>query len=499
MEWLLSLSYLPRREGKVAYNFMLTSDGTSERPKIKKYTVASTDFVCSLSVADPSRGMGQMGDTSINLFHHNSQTLPHFQATGDIFVLRRAKVQSFQNKLQCVSIKGSTAWAVIPSRPSGKDPSNETVPVNIPGMGLSLDEKDHQVIRILQSWLQTMPISGNAFATLTSLPSGNNFTTFQPTGNMLRTISQITRPGLFSNLVAEVVSHYSNTERKTSQLLVVDYTTNELLAEQDISRFGVAGRRVMMCTLFDEHHQHCPNVSTGSFVFIRNANSKFDRNQCLELRVHGDRDRKLLNPGVRLLSRDDPRLVPLLEKRHEYMASIQHLPMKSTLSLNADSSEQRVWTVTKHKDINTTPLSAVVASKMARDGSPMVLEMPAIVSTLERCSPCDNPNMSCTFCMAKITVHKYQFACLLQDANGVQLPVILYDSDAEMFLSNSAPSNLYLDDYAASELKEQIDAICPAGKSSNVWLDFCIQSYMVDIDGQKNRRFRVFDTELKIH
>lgn len=59
--------------------------------------------------------------------------------------------------------------------------------------------------------------------------------------------------------------------------------------------------------------------------------------------------------------------------------------------------------------------------------------------------------------------------------------------------------SLYLDDYANSELKEQIDAICPAGKSSNVWLDFCIESYMVDIDGQKERRFRVFDTELKIH
>ena len=59
--------------------------------------------------------------------------------------------------------------------------------------------------------------------------------------------------------------------------------------------------------------------------------------------------------------------------------------------------------------------------------------------------------------------------------------------------------SLYLDDYANSELKEHIDAICPAGKSSNVWLDFCIESYMVDIDGQKDRRFRVFDTELKIH
>jgi hypothetical protein len=32
--------------------------------------------------------------------------------------------------------------------------------------------------------------------------------------------------------------------------------------------------------------------------------------------------------------------------------------------------------------------------------------------------------------MAKITHYKYQFACLLQDAQGNQLPVIFYDKDA---------------------------------------------------------------------
>lgn len=284
-------------------------------------------------MADPSRGMGQMGDTSINLFHPNNQTLPHFPGTGSIFILRRARVQAFQNKLQCVSIKGSTTWAVIPNSPSGKDSSNEIVPVNIPGMVLALDEKDRQVIKILRNWFNTLPTSGNAFATLGSQLTGNNFTPFQSTGKVLRTISEVTRPGLFLDLIAEVcrmsnrfkvlpstyahlgqvVGYYNDTERKTSQLLLVDYTTNGLLLEQEVERFGVAGRRVIMCTLFDEHHRHCPKVSTGSFIFVRNANSKLDRNECIELRVHGDRGRKLMNPGVRLLTRDDPRLVPLLE------------------------------------------------------------------------------------------------------------------------------------------------------------------------------------------
>lgn len=284
-------------------------------------------------MADPSRGMGQMGDTSINLFHPSSQTLPHFQGTGSIFILRAARVQAFQNKLQCVSIRGSTKWAVIPSSPSGKDSSDEIVPVNIPGMVLSLDEKDRQVIMILRNWFNTLPSSDNAFATPSSQPTGNNCTPFQSTGKVLRTISEITRPGLFLDLIAEVcrmsyrfkvlpstyahlgqvVGYYSDTERNTSQLLLVDYTTNELLLDQEVERYGVGGRRIIMCTLFDEHHQYCPKVSAGSFIFIRNANTKLDRNQCLELRVHGDRGRKLMNPGVRLLTKDDPRLVPLLE------------------------------------------------------------------------------------------------------------------------------------------------------------------------------------------
>jgi hypothetical protein len=200
-------------------------------------------------------------------------------------------------------------------------------------MVLPLDEKDRQVIKILRNWFNTLPTSGDAFATLASQPTGNNFIPFQSTGKVLRTISEITRPGIFLDLIAEVcrmsyrfkvlpftyahlgqvVGYYNDTERKTSQLLLVDYTTNELLLDQEIERYGVAGRRIIMCTLFDEHHQHCPKISTGSFIFIRNANSKLDRNECIELRVHGDRGRKLMNPGVRALTRDDARLVPLLE------------------------------------------------------------------------------------------------------------------------------------------------------------------------------------------
>ncbi|KAM3579541.1 hypothetical protein VKS41_007999 [Umbelopsis sp. WA50703] len=106
--------------------------------------------------------------------------------------------------------------------------------------------------------------------------------------------------------------------------------------------------------------------------------------------------------------------------------------------------------------------------------------------------------------MAKITEFKFQFACLLQDPQGQQLPVIFYDRDAEMFLSGSKPSkpppaSLYIDENAANELADQLEAICPSRKTSNVYVDFCIRSYQIDVNSQKTRRFRVFDTILKIH
>lgn len=110
-----------------------------------------------------------------------------------------------------------------------------------------------------------------------------------------------------------MVAFYRDTERNMSQLLLVDYTTNDLLEDHQVDRFGVAGRRVIMCTIYDEHHKYCPSLEIGHFVFVRNVNSKMDRNNCLELRMNGDRSKTVNHSGVRLVERNDPRLVPLLE------------------------------------------------------------------------------------------------------------------------------------------------------------------------------------------
>jgi hypothetical protein len=136
-------------------------------------------------IADPSRGMRLYNDTSINLFHRDMQTLP--------------KVQSINNRLQCTTIKGRSTWAVF-----HRD-NEQQEPAFIPGMSLSLDDKDRNIISILRDWYSAI-MRQNSMATvitprsvnLSNLPIG-------PAEQRLRNIEHITKPGVFFDLVAEVI------------------------------------------------------------------------------------------------------------------------------------------------------------------------------------------------------------------------------------------------------------------------------------------------------
>lgn len=248
-----------------------------------------------------------------------------------MLVLKKARVQSFQNKLQCISAKGYTTWAVITRSDDGS-----ISPVELPGMVLSLDDGDIRVIKILQDWATEIVRSKTGNHTQSAQTQANIPQPILPldSNKRRRTIAEIIRSRMFLDLVAEVttpgftltlciaryvvtfgqvVAFFHDTERGVSQLMLVDYTINEQLGEHAVDRFGVSGRRIIMCTLYDEHHTECPPLAAGNFVIVRNANSKVDRNQIMELRVNGDRSRKLMRCGVRLLEMGDPQLVPLLE------------------------------------------------------------------------------------------------------------------------------------------------------------------------------------------
>ncbi|GAB5587159.1 Lysine-specific demethylase 8 [Umbelopsis nana] len=324
------------------------------------------------------------------------------------------------------------------------------------GMVLSLDDGDIRVIKILQDWATEIVRSKTGNHTQSAQTQANISQPILPIDSNKRrcTIAEIIRSRMFLDLVAEVVAFFHDTERCVSQLMLVDYTINEQLGEHAVDRFGVSGRRIIMCTLYDEHHTECPPLAAGNFVIVRNANSKVDRNQIMELRVNGDRSRKLMRCGVRLLEMGDPQLVPLLERRQEYLRSMLQEQGRQKL-LPMVESKAKVWTVTKHKDIKETPLRAIALSKMA-------VERFKVRACVVGYKPANIKDMVRPWC-------------------------------------SECGQSLYTDEDAASELKEQIDAMCPSGKSSNVWMDFCVQSYEVSIDGKKDRRFRVFDTELKIH
>ncbi|KAM3579542.1 hypothetical protein VKS41_008000 [Umbelopsis sp. WA50703] len=268
---------------------------------------SGTDYTCSIMIADPSRGMRLYNDTSINLFHRDMQTLPKFRREGDIFVLRTAKVQSFNNRLQCTTIKGRSTWAVF-----HRD-NEQQEPAFIPGMSLSLDDKDRNIISILRDWYSAV-MRQNSMATVMTPRSVNlSNLPISPAEQRLRNIEHITKPGVFFDLVAEVVGFFSDVTRKMSQLQLTDYTKNDHLQPHNNETTGIIGPLVVKCSCWDEHHHKLPKLSVGSFVFIRNTYSRKDKEECIELRLSGDRTTRLKRPGVHVLEANDPRLQPLLK------------------------------------------------------------------------------------------------------------------------------------------------------------------------------------------
>ncbi|KAG2172741.1 hypothetical protein INT43_000088 [Umbelopsis isabellina] len=484
---------------------------TSKEPRRTK----GPDCACTLTIADPSRGFVTNSNgaldfavaTGVNLFH-SMQVLPKGLSEGDIFILKTATVDIWNGKKkQCISVKqgGETisTWAVYKRINEQKQDV-----VDIPGMCLSLDDNDRKIVKLLQDWYNAILRKGNLIntPTATTTKTGILPKLAISSSKRLMNVGNIKQERIFLDIVAEVVDLFRDSK---TQLLLTDYTENDHLRSRKEGMYNIKSSLIINCTCFDEHHRYLPNLSQGSFVFIRNVNSKKDKGGSMELRLSADRKAPRPKSDVNILDKNDPLLASLLERRRNYYQSVA---AKNNGDRFAPPSKTEVWTVTRHKFTQMSPLSSIISSQMPvnkfKVRACVVDYKPRDIKEMARpwCSkcnttsaPCNKTQLSCLKCLAKITEFKFQFACLLQDAHGQQLPVILYDRDAVTFLCGLKATNLYMDDNAANELTHQLEAICPSGKASNTFLEFCIKSYQVEINSQKQRRFQVFDTMLKIH
>ncbi|KAJ2959208.1 hypothetical protein NQZ79_g5290 [Umbelopsis isabellina] len=167
--------------------------------------------------ADPSRGIVTNSNgaldfavaTGVNLFH-TMQALPKGLSEGDIFFLRNASVGIWNGKTkQCISVKETgrtiSTWAVY-KRVNGQQQDL----VDIPGMCLSLDDNDRNIVKLLQDWYSAILRKGN----LKTIPTPTTSTTTTTSGNLpklaisspkrLMNIGNIKQERIFLDLVAEV-------------------------------------------------------------------------------------------------------------------------------------------------------------------------------------------------------------------------------------------------------------------------------------------------------
>lgn len=98
-------------------------------------------------------------------------------------------------------------------------------------------------------------------------------------------------------------------------LHLTDYTENSLLQiDLGHDHLGVAGRRILRCSLWDQNvaAARVSRITVGTFVFLRNARSMLDDTGYLRLVVHGD---KIRPEGVNVMriEEDDPRIKDLLK------------------------------------------------------------------------------------------------------------------------------------------------------------------------------------------
>ncbi|KAJ2959161.1 hypothetical protein NQZ79_g5289 [Umbelopsis isabellina] len=81
----------------------------------------------------------------------------------------------------------------------------------------------------------------------------------------------------------------------------------------------------------------------------------------MELRLSADKRAPRPKSDVHVLDRKDPLLAPLLERRRNYYQSIA---AKNHGDRFAPPSKTEVWTVTRHKFAQMSPLSSVISSQM---------------------------------------------------------------------------------------------------------------------------------------
>lgn len=252
------------------------------------------DWKVTLYVADPT--YSGVNITTI-LFHKDKQTLVKFKENS-IIVLKDVVVKEFNNKMQVI-VYSDKKVALFP--PGSDQP--ETTGFN----DCPLDGADHNIVRFLHKW------------NIHSIKSGNSHYAPPKTGRQYVEVKDLeVDKNRFIDFVGQVVD-LRRVGEKQLELTLTDYTENptpaEYLEERDNLQIGASF--LILCGLWDENAENCPELKPGDYVSLTNCKKKFRnafKNE-VELNIHGNSENK---QRVVKLEAGDHRLVKLIMRQMDH-------------------------------------------------------------------------------------------------------------------------------------------------------------------------------------
>ena len=312
---------------------------TDVRPPTKS---RGSDYMCTFTLADASSS--SLGDgLQVRFFQPDRESMPKFQAIGDVIVLRNIKIKSYRGMVMAVST-WTTAWLVflaasIPKQASSnfrqikheKDPRAKAPSTAEFLYAISLCNSQHR-----STFKTIQPANGPKFLVSEATPVR------QLQRRDRFSLIKDVQIDMFYDLVGQVVKIYPN--NGCVELSITDYTTNQLLYNYEwgvtgrgedsregdefnyISRNsnnrkwpGPFGRMTLTVTLWPPHSYFAQSdVSERDFVYLRNARIRFSKDGKIEGSMHTDQkftDR--IDVSI-LKDHSDDRVKNVLRRKLEY-------------------------------------------------------------------------------------------------------------------------------------------------------------------------------------
>lgn len=236
-------------------------------------------------MADPT--YSDVGITVL-MFHRDGHTLARFK-DNSIIVLKGVTVKSYNDRKQIIANGNRNIALFLPAQDHAE---------KIDFLDCPLDGDDHTIVRYLQKWnIQSihteLDLSSRQFQEVKEISENNK---------------------KFMDFIGQVVDIRKVGEDHLD-LVLTDYTENakpdSSLEERDNLNVGV--KFLILCGLWDNNADDCPELIPGDFVSLTNCKSKTVR--FYELNIHREKEGKV---RVVKLEENDPRLENLLSRKNNH-------------------------------------------------------------------------------------------------------------------------------------------------------------------------------------